>query len=164
MGIQPGHPLGFYSHAYAGEVALCRVLVDPSGELADLAEQTSRYPRLLGEALVAGVWEADFATRLARYGAAARDPAYAAGCLFRAVGVVCHALHGHGRRWLINEKGAVASAGALATAPVDFAGRVRSLLGAVGESPEQIIRTVSAAEELIAEVRTVVQDQNIGEV
>ena len=164
VGIQPGHPLGFYSHAYAGEVALCRVLVDPSGELADLAEQTSRYPRLLGEALVAGVWEADFATRLARYGAAGRDPAYAAGCLFRAVGVVCHALHGHGRRWLINEKGAVASAGALATAPVDFAGRVRSLLGAVGESPEQIIRTVSAAEELIAEVRTVVQDQNIGEV
>jgi hypothetical protein len=25
VGVQAGHPLGFYSHAYAGEVALCRV-------------------------------------------------------------------------------------------------------------------------------------------
>jgi hypothetical protein len=36
VGIQPGHPLGFYSHTYSGEVALCQVLIDPSGELTDL--------------------------------------------------------------------------------------------------------------------------------
>jgi len=30
IGAQPGHPLGYYSHSYAGETAQCRVLADPS--------------------------------------------------------------------------------------------------------------------------------------
>ncbi|MGV9901900.1 nucleotidyltransferase domain-containing protein, partial [Streptomyces sp. NPDC003388] len=34
VGAQAGHPLGVYSHAYAGEVALGRILADPTGELA----------------------------------------------------------------------------------------------------------------------------------
>jgi len=40
-----------------------------------------------------------------------------AGCLFRAVGLMCQALHGHDGRWLLNEKGMVATAGALTSAP-----------------------------------------------
>jgi predicted nucleotidyltransferase len=155
VGTQAGHPLGFYSHAYAGEVALCRVLADPDGELADLRAQTRRYPAALGEALVRGLWEADFAAGLAGYGAAGADPTYAAGCLFRAVGVACHALHGHARRWLINEKGMVASAGGLAGAPPEFAGRAHALLAGVGTSTGEIARTVARAQELIAQVRAV---------
>ncbi|MEE3918584.1 hypothetical protein V2I01_08805 [Micromonospora sp. BRA006-A] len=41
---QAGHPLGFYSHAYAGEVALGRVLGDPTGELTALRAETVDYP------------------------------------------------------------------------------------------------------------------------
>jgi hypothetical protein len=161
IGIQAGHPLGFYSYAYAGEVALCRVLADPSGELGDLRAATQRYPAALGDRLVAGLWEADFAVRLAGYGAAGRgghtDPAYAAGCLFRAVGVACHALHGHARQWLINEKGMVASAGRLPAAPPDFAARAHRLLGDVGETPVAMGRTVAHAEQLMSEVRVAVR-------
>jgi hypothetical protein len=154
VGIQPGHPLGFYSYAYAGEVALCQVLADRSGELTDLRARTGQYPSMLGEALVDGLWEADFAVRLADYGAAGTDPTYAAGCLFRAVGVACHALHGHAHRWLINEKGMVASAGGLAIAPTDFAARAHSLLARIGESGQQISQTASDAKALIALVQT----------
>ena len=156
VGAQAGHPLGFYSHAYAGEVALCRVLADPDGELTGLRAQTSRYPAALGGALVEGLWEADFAAGLAGYGAAGADPTYAAGCLFRAVGVACHALHGHARRWLINEKGMVASAGGLADAPPEFAGQAHALLAGIGTSPGEIARTVTQAQELIAQVRAAV--------
>ncbi|GAA4556933.1 nucleotidyltransferase domain-containing protein [Planotetraspora kaengkrachanensis] len=155
-GVQAGHPLGFYSHAYAGEVALCRVLADPSGELTDLRESTQAYPAALGAALVDGLWEADFSVGLARYGAAGVDPAYAAGCLFRAVGVACQALHGHAGRWLINEKGMVASAGRLPMAPQDFAARAQRLLGHVGESTQQIEQTVADAAALVRDVRAVV--------
>ncbi|HEY1484636.1 MAG TPA: nucleotidyltransferase domain-containing protein, partial [Micromonosporaceae bacterium] len=105
VGFQPGHPLGFYSHAYAGEAALCRVLADPTGELADLRLAAARYPAALSKALVDGLWESDFCLQAARYGVTGDDPAYVAGCLFRAVGVACHALHGHDGAWLINEKG-----------------------------------------------------------
>ncbi|MFG3602423.1 nucleotidyltransferase domain-containing protein [Micromonospora chersina] len=153
VGIQPGHPLGFYTHAYAGEVALCRVLADPTGELTYLRAQTRQYPSALSNALVEGLWEADFITGSAKYGAAGNDPTYAAGCLFRAVGVACHALHGHARQWLINEKGMVAMTAALPVAPPDFAERVHALLASPGRSQQEIAETVSRAEALIAEVR-----------
>jgi hypothetical protein len=156
IGFQPGHPLGFYSHAYAGEVAGCRVLADPSGELTDLRAQTGQYPPALAEALVAGVWEADFAVRTARYGAAGSDPAYAAGCLFRAIGVLCHALHGRAHRWLINEKGMIAATGRLAPAPPTFAQRAQDLLGHVGTTAAAIGETADRAAALVAEVRAAV--------
>ncbi|GAA3421642.1 nucleotidyltransferase domain-containing protein [Streptosporangium vulgare] len=156
VGVQAGHPLGFHSHAYAGEVALCRVLADPTGELSDLRERTRTYPEALGTALVNGLWEADFSVALARYGAAGTDPAYAAGCLFRAVGVACQALHGHAGEWLVNEKGMVASTGRLPTAPRDFAARARRLFGHVGESTRQIEQVVADAAALTDEVRAAV--------
>jgi hypothetical protein len=157
VGLQAGHPLGFYSHAYAGEVALCRVLADPSGELADLQAQTRQYPAALGEALVDGLWEAEFSAQIARYGAAGADPTYAAGCLFRAVGVVCHALHGHARRWLINEKGMVASAGQLANAPAGFAETAHAIFAAIGTASPQIAEAVSHAATLIAQAQAAVR-------
>lgn len=156
VGAQAGHPLGFYSHAYAGEAALCRVLADPGGEVTALRQAARSYPAALGEALVAGLWEADFAVRLAGYGTSGEDPAYAAGCLFRAIGVACQALHGHAGRWLINEKGMVASAGRLPAAPESFAARAQAVLGAIGTSRREIGETVTRAATLVREVRRIV--------
>ena len=129
---QAGHPLGFASHAYAGEVALARVLSDPDGELGGLRKGLRTYPPALARALVAGLWEADFLVTLARKGIARSDTAYVAGCLFRLVGVCAHALHGAAGRWLINEKGAVAATAALPGAPRRFAERVDQAFGALG--------------------------------
>ena len=153
VGMQAGHPLGFYSHVYAGELALGRVLADPSGALSTLQSETFDYPTALGDSLVAGLWEADFCTTTAGYGAASVDPSYVAGCLFRAVGVMCQALHGHGGRWLLNEKGMIASAGALTSAPHGFADAAQSLLGSVGTDQAHLQRSVTEAKRLIATVR-----------
>ncbi len=38
------------------------------------------------------------------------DTTYVAGCLFRALELCAHAVHAHAGRWLVNEKGVVASA------------------------------------------------------
>jgi predicted nucleotidyltransferase len=152
LGFQVGHPLGYYSHTYAGEVALCRVLADATGELAALRAETGRYPPALGDALVTGLWEAEFSVRGARYGAAGADPTFAAGCLFRAVGVMCHALHGRARQWLTHEKGMVASAGRLPVAPPGFADRAHAVLAAIGAAPAQIAEAAARAEALITEI------------
>jgi hypothetical protein len=152
IGVQAGHPLGFYSHAYAGEVALGRVLGDPTGELTELRAETRSYPAALGEALVTGGWEAGFLLDGAAKGATGGDAGYAAGCLFRAIGVLVHALHGRAGRWLINEKGMIASAGRLPGAPPGFASRAQGLLGAVGRTPEELARTLADARRLVADV------------
>ena len=160
IGFQVGHPLGYYSHTYAGEVALCRVLADATGELAALRAETEQYPPALGDALVAGLWEAELCVRGARYGAAGADPTFAAGCLFRAVGVMCHALHGHARQWLTHEKGMVASAGRLPVAPPGFADRAHAVLAAIGTAPAQIAHAAARAEALIAEIAEIAEPRH----
>lgn len=150
IGFQVGHPLGFYSHAYAGEVALCRVLADPTGALTALREETREYPRPLGAALVAGAWEAEFVLGMAGKG---DDPCYTAGCLFRAVGVLAQALYGGHREWVINEKRLVDGAGRLPGAPESFAARAHRLLGAVGTGKDELAATLDAARALAADTR-----------
>ncbi|MBM7490911.1 hypothetical protein JOD64_002133 [Micromonospora luteifusca] len=152
VGVQAGHPLGFYSSAYVGEVALCQVLADPTGELARLKEQAREYPPALADALVAGGWEAGFLLAGAAKASTAGDSGYVAGCLFRAVGVLAQVLHARAGRWLVNEKGMIAAAGRLPGAPPDFERRAQALLGAVGRSPAELAATISAARELVSEV------------
>jgi predicted nucleotidyltransferase len=151
VGVQAGHPLGFWSPCYAGEVALGRVLADSSGELAALRAQTATYPEPLRAALTAGVWEAEFLVGGAAKGAARGDTLYVALCLSRAVGVLVQALYARDRHWCLNEKGALAVAAQLPCAPVEFGSRVRGLLGAVGEGPEELAQTVERARKLVEE-------------
>jgi hypothetical protein len=65
------------------------ILADPTGALAELRERTSRFPPALADALVTGLWEADFLATIARKAVSRGDSAYLAGCLFRLVGRVC---------------------------------------------------------------------------
>lgn len=153
IGVQAGHPLGVYSHAYVGELALGRVLADPGGELHALRLETRRYPEPLREALIANArWEAPFILAGARKGAARGDTFYVAGCLFRAVGLLVQALHAHAGRWLVNEKGAVRGAGELPAAPVDFTERAHQLFAALGTAPGALGAALDAADGLTAEV------------
>lgn len=151
VGVQAGHPLGFWSPCYAGEVALGRVLADPSGELADLRRRTAVYPEPLRQALTAAAWEAEFLVGAAAKGAAGADTLYVSLCLSRAVGVLVQAVFAEDRRWCLNEKGALAVAGTLPAAPAGFGPRVRRLLGAPGETPESLAATVAGARALVGE-------------
>ncbi|HEX3760357.1 MAG TPA: nucleotidyltransferase domain-containing protein [Kofleriaceae bacterium] len=152
IGVQAGHPLGFYSHVYPGEVALCRVLADPTGELAGLRTETQRYPDALAGALVAAVWEPELLFYgAASHGAGAADAFFTAGCLFRAIGVLAQALHGHHRRWVTTEKRLIDTAGVLPGAPPDFARRAHAILGRLGTTTDEIAATVTAARSLAAD-------------
>jgi hypothetical protein len=148
---QTGHPLGVPDFAYAGEVALGVVLADPAGELAALREQMRVYPAALRDALVAGLWEADFLVGLARKAVTRGDAAYVAGCLFRVAGVCAHALHGAAGRWLVNEKGAVAAAAALPGAPPGFGAQVDAVFAAVDGDPLRLTAALDAAADLVLE-------------
>lgn len=156
VGVQAGYALGFYSHIYAGEAATCRVLTDPSGEVAALQRSTRQYPGALGDALVGSLWAADFALYGVRAGAASHDPTLAAGHLFHAVGVMCHALHGRAGTWLVHEKGMVASAARLAITPAGFAEDAHGLLASVGRAGVEIDETAARARALLARVQSAV--------
>ncbi|MFJ6014960.1 nucleotidyltransferase domain-containing protein [Streptomyces sp. NPDC092952] len=147
VGVQPGHPLGFWSPAYPGEVALGRVLADPHGELTPLREETLRYPEPLRTALVAAAWEADFSVAAARKSAPGGDALHVSLCLSRAFGILAQSLHAHHRVWCLNEKGATAAAAALPDAPARYAERVGEALRGLDPA------AVELAAELVGEVR-----------
>lgn len=150
VGHQGCYVLGFYSHTYAAEAALCRVLADPGGELTRLHVETQRYPDALGDALVASTWEpAMMVAGAAGHAVKAADPSYTAGCLFRAIGVLAQALHGHHRRWVLHEKRLIDAAGRLPAAPPDFARRAHGILGRIGTTSAELAITVAAARELV---------------
>ncbi|MFJ4841229.1 nucleotidyltransferase domain-containing protein [Streptomyces sp. NPDC088746] len=149
VGIQPGHPLGFWSPCYVGEVALGRVLVDPGGELTSLQEATLSYPEPLRRALTDAAWEAEFSVASARKSAPSGDTLHVALCLSKAFGILTQALHAHHRSWCLNEKGALASAAALPDTPADFADRVSAALRGL-DAP-----AVEAAAGVVRDVRAV---------
>jgi hypothetical protein len=154
IGTQVGHPLGFWSPCYAGEVALGQVLADSTGELVELRRRTATYPEPLREALTARASEARFLVEVAMKGTARADVLYVALCLARAVGVLVQALFAHGRRWCLNEKGALAVANTLPGAPDAFAPRAHALLGALGGNVESLTTAVAQARELVQDTLT----------
>ncbi|MEV7399620.1 nucleotidyltransferase domain-containing protein [Streptomyces sp. NPDC091267] len=149
VGIQPGHPLGFWSPVYPGEVALGHVIADPSGELTALQRETLDYPEPLRRALVDAAWEADFSVVSAGKSAPAGDRLHVSLCLSRAFGVLAQSLHAHHRTWCLNEKGALAAAAALPDTPADFTERVGEALRGLD------VAAVEAAAGVVADVRAV---------
>jgi hypothetical protein len=115
-----------------GEAALCRVLWDPENVLTGLLKRRCEpYPPVLLEALIRSFfWEARFALENAAHGRGRDDPAYVAGCGFRAVACLCQTLFALNGVYLLNEKGAVRVIEKLARHPAGFAERVDQAIGA----------------------------------
>jgi hypothetical protein len=128
---QPGHPHAFVSAIYMGEVALAKVLWDPDQVLASLQRRCTPYPPALGEALIRSfLWEARFALENALHGRGRDDPAYVAGCGFRAVACLNQSLFALNGVYLLNEKGATGAAEKLTRRPPDYAPRVAQAVAA----------------------------------
>ena len=155
---QTGHPLGVPDFAYVGELALAVVLADPTGELTELRDAIS-YPDALRAALARNLWEANFLLQIAAKATSRGDTAYVALCLSRAMLLCAHALHAHDRRWLVNEKGAIDSAGQLPSAPSHFSRRVCEVLGNVGTSPQALTESIDVTRTLVQEVEAACRNE-----
>jgi len=111
MDYQPGHPHGFCSAIWMGEVAICRPLHDPRGSIAELKAATVPYPDEMRAALLRMfLWEVLFAIENGEIAIARGDQTHIAGCIYRALCCIGQVLFALNRRYLINEKGALAEA------------------------------------------------------
>jgi hypothetical protein len=114
MDYQPGHPHGFCSAIWLGEIAYCQPLHDPEGLIARLKSIALPYPRPLREALVQRFqWEILFAIENAELAIARGDRTHVAGSLYRSLACIAQVLFALNERYLINEKGALHEAALL---------------------------------------------------
>jgi hypothetical protein len=156
---QWGHPHGFHSHIYLGELHLGRVLADPGGELARLKRAVGRYPPALRRTLVGRfLEEAAFALATGEKGVDRGDVAYVAGSLFRCAACLVQALFAFNRRYVINEKGGVATVAALPIRPPSFAEEVTAVLGAPGRTPGELRVAVERFRALVEASRCLCAD------
>ncbi|MCA1359172.1 nucleotidyltransferase domain-containing protein [Bradyrhizobium sp. IC3069] len=114
MDYQPGHPHGFCSTIWMGEIAYCQPLHDPHGMIARLKSIALPYPEPLRSALIRRFqWEVLFSIENAELAAARNERTHVAGCLYRSLACVAQVLFALNERYLINEKGALQEAAGL---------------------------------------------------
>ncbi|KAF3885140.1 MULTISPECIES: nucleotidyltransferase domain-containing protein [Nostocales] len=146
---QPGHPHGFVSSIYMGEVAHCLPLYDPNGVLAALKAKTTPYPTQLQQAIVnMFAWEISFSLFVAQKAVARGDVAYAAGCCFRSVACMNQVLFALNGEYLLNEKGAVAIANNFALCPQNYQPRIESVFAKLASDAKSLGDAISILERI----------------
>ena len=144
---QPGHPHAILSAGYAAEVFHNRILHDPTGRLAALRAVVDPYPGPLARALVRQFgWEAGFSLANARSAARRGDLTHVLGLAYRAVACLNQVVFARSRRYLVNEKGALAAADVLPSAPTAYRRRVEAALSGLTTEPARLL---AALDQLI---------------
>ncbi len=159
---QPGHPLGFLSSIYAGEIVVCQTLWDPTGWVARSKNRLADYPPALREELVRRFgFEAGFCLLIAEKPVRRADVSYLAGCVFRAVSCLLVVLFALNREHWLNEKGALRLAGRFRTVPPRFCERVEAIWAFVVKDPDSLKAALAMVRELNDEVRTLVEKEGL---
>jgi hypothetical protein len=153
---QPGHPHGFHTHIYAGEVHHCRVLRDARVELASLKALVADYPPALKRSVTKTfLWEADFALETCRKPAERGDVSYVAGCLYRCAACLVQVLFALNDRYFVNEKGSAKVAGSFPLGPEGFEVTVSHVLAEPGRDPVWLSESVRRFEQLAKTTRDI---------
>ena len=154
MHYQPGHPHGFCSAIWMGEVALCRILHDPDGLVPALKAKTAPYPPGLRDALVRRFqWEILFAIENAELAVPRGDGTHIAGCAYRALACMGQVLFSLNGQYLVNEKGALAQAAKFPVTVRDLAGRVAEMWRQIGAAEHAA--AMQTLRELDSDVREI---------
>lgn len=151
---QLGHPLGFQSQIWMGEIHYCRALFDPAEAIERLKSLTAEYPEVFRRALIEKhLFDAGFELGIARSPAAAGDLMFVSGCVFRAAGFMTLVLFALNRKYYVNEKGAFAESRGFALKPVAFHDEVEQVLSQTGRLPPQLNQSLARLEAVLAELR-----------
>ena len=112
-------PFGFFSGAYLGEVAVCIPLFDPEARLEVLKRRVADYPEALRQAVVQDyLWQAELGLTAFAPKFAGRSGAYGtAACLARAVNQLLLVLFALNRKYLMDDKTALAEVAGVRARP-----------------------------------------------
>jgi hypothetical protein len=159
---QPGHPFGFLSSIYAGEIAVCRPLWDPTGWVAHNQRRLIEYPEELRRELVKRFgFEAGFCLLVANKPVRRSDVGYVAGCVFRAVFCLLVVLFALNREHWLNEKGALNLARRFRMVPARFCERAEATWGSVVKDADSLGAALALVRELNDDVGALVKEEGL---
>jgi predicted nucleotidyltransferase len=153
-------PFGFFSGTYLGEVAVCVPLFDPEARLDALKQRVANYPDALRRAVVNDcLWMAEFGLACFAPKFAARCDTYGtAACLTCVVNQLVLALFALNRKYLINDKTALAEVAEFERAPGGFGPRAQKTLAHLGASAVELAAAVESVAQLARETVELTDD------
>jgi predicted nucleotidyltransferase len=151
---QPGHPHGFHTHMYAGQIHIAKILYDPRGEIAKLKAILKPYPVRLKAFLIQEFsWQADFALAIAKKAVSRADIFYITACFVECAACLIQVLFALNETFWINEKGAIEITKTFILKPTNFNSRLEQLLANVGTNAKELEKTLHQFKELLSETR-----------
>lgn len=162
IAYQPGHPLGFLSSIYAGEISVCRPLWDPTNWVASNKTRLIDYPEALRRELVGRFgFKAGFCLLIAEKPVRRSDVNYVAGCVFRAVSCLLIVLFALNREHWLNEKGALDLVGRFRIVPGRFCERVEAIWRSVLKDADSLTAAMAVVRELNDEVKALIEGDGL---
>lgn len=159
---QPGHPHGFINSIYLAEIALCKVLWDPSGLIGQMKTRTIPYPHILQKAIIQKfLWEANFSHEIGKKGIYKKDLSYIAGCCFRSVSCLNQVLFALNETYWMNEKGAAAITDSFSMVPSKYSYRINNIFTLVTEDQAGLEKALSMLRDLIHETDNLVKIKDL---
>lgn len=149
---QTGHPHGYLSAMYMGELAICNVLSDPEGTLGELKKKTEPYPEKFKEAMIQYFsFEASFSLMFMETNANKDDISYVMGHCFRSISCLNQVIFAKNKVYCINEKKAVAMIQDFPIKPINYKKRIDEIVSLLSTDSYKTNQAVENLKELISE-------------
>lgn len=155
---QTGHPHGYISAMYRGELAISKVLYNKDSVFNKLKKRAEIYPDALQKSLIDFfMFEAEFSLMFAKANAGAEDKYYVAGHIFRTVSCLNQVLFACNRAYCINEKKAIKLLETFEHKPEKYAIKVNRIFEVLGLS---LLECCEMTESLCNEVKKIAWEIN----
>lgn len=156
---QAGHPHGYINVMYMGEVAVCAIISDPQGIIAELKARTHPYPQILKEAMVDYyMFEASFSLMHADHNVDKDDLSYVCGHAYRTIACLNQVLFALNEEYCINEKRAVSMIESFSVKPPQYKDGIERAVSLLSKDPEKTRAGLFILQDLVSKVEGLVQN------
>ena len=150
---QTGHPHGYISVMYRGELGISKILFARSGSFCELKKQAETYPSALQKGLTDFfMFEAGFSLMFAENNIDKDDVSYVCGHCFRSISSLNQVLFAVNKEYCINEKKAVKMIEDFKIKPSDYKERVDKVISLISTDVECTRKGIEILQRLVNEV------------
>jgi len=149
---QTGHPHGYISTMYRGELAISKIQYANDENFYELKKQAERYPTALQKGLTEFfMFEADFSLMFAENNIDKDDVFYVCGHCFRSISSLNQVLFAVNREYCINEKKAVKMIETFNIKPSGYKNRIDKIITLISSDMDQTRAGIDMLQELVHE-------------
>jgi len=154
-----GHPHAFLNVMYMGEIAIGKILTDPTNRIAELKAKTEQYPKTLQQAIIKYfMFEGNYSLMYAADNVEKDDASYVAGCCYRTIACLNQVIYALNEEYCLNEKKAATMVESLLIKPSNYKRKVDYAITLISQSSDKTSMGVELMQEIVAETEKLLQN------